>query len=415
MADVLLTSKADKDLLVYESSSSLWKNKSIATLDLATQSWVTSQGYLTAPYNPFNQTLNTTDTVQFAGLFYYTGTTPSNQYSVTPNSIWAGTYDGSNITRTIISSSGVTFPDATTQTTAATTPDLTPYATLASPTFTGDPKAPTPTAGDNDTSIATTAFVNTYCPSASTTVAGKVELATNAEAKATSDDTRAITSAGLNERAMSTAGWNVQLIAFSAGSSGTGASGSGGAGFNKSVNAPTTAVGYGMIYIQGYGLPGLGKGYNFGIDWTRRVIMSARLHKSTNVTDANSVLRLTLGKSNTVLTPADLSAQGIGIKIAGSGAINIICHNGTGGMTTSATSFTPTTTQWYDLVLISDGAGNVTCYVNGSQVGTTTGGPTTQSATANRNMITFETENLAIITGSPTQYLMSNSYIYVAP
>ena len=32
-------------------------------------------------------------------------------------------------------------------------------ATIASPTFTGDPKAPTPTAGDNDTSIATTAFV----------------------------------------------------------------------------------------------------------------------------------------------------------------------------------------------------------------------------------------------------------------
>ena len=34
-------------------------------------------------------------------------------------------------------------------------------ADLASPTFTGDPKAPTPTAGDNDTSIATTAFVTT--------------------------------------------------------------------------------------------------------------------------------------------------------------------------------------------------------------------------------------------------------------
>jgi len=33
------------------------------------------------------------------------------------------------------------------------------YAPLASPTFTGDPKAPTPTVGDNDTSIATTAFV----------------------------------------------------------------------------------------------------------------------------------------------------------------------------------------------------------------------------------------------------------------
>ena len=33
------------------------------------------------------------------------------------------------------------------------------FAPVASPTFTGDPKAPTPTAGDNDTSIATTAFV----------------------------------------------------------------------------------------------------------------------------------------------------------------------------------------------------------------------------------------------------------------
>jgi hypothetical protein len=33
------------------------------------------------------------------------------------------------------------------------------FAPLASPTFTGDPKAPTPAPGDNDTSIATTAFV----------------------------------------------------------------------------------------------------------------------------------------------------------------------------------------------------------------------------------------------------------------
>lgn len=33
------------------------------------------------------------------------------------------------------------------------------YATISSPTFTGDPKAPTPSPGDNDTSIATSAFV----------------------------------------------------------------------------------------------------------------------------------------------------------------------------------------------------------------------------------------------------------------
>jgi hypothetical protein len=37
--------------------------------------------------------------------------------------------------------------------------DLSAYAGLASPTFTGDPKAPTPATADNDTSIATTAYV----------------------------------------------------------------------------------------------------------------------------------------------------------------------------------------------------------------------------------------------------------------
>lgn len=37
--------------------------------------------------------------------------------------------------------------------------DSSAFARLASPTFTGDPRAPTPSPGDNDTSIATTAFV----------------------------------------------------------------------------------------------------------------------------------------------------------------------------------------------------------------------------------------------------------------
>lgn len=42
-------------------------------------------------------------------------------------------------------------------------------ARLSGPTFTGDPKAPTATAGDNDTSIATTAFVTTAVGGASQT------------------------------------------------------------------------------------------------------------------------------------------------------------------------------------------------------------------------------------------------------
>jgi hypothetical protein len=47
------------------------------------------------------------------------------------------------------------------QTAAQVTTALAPYAPLASPTFTGDARAVTPAPGDNDTSIATTAFVTT--------------------------------------------------------------------------------------------------------------------------------------------------------------------------------------------------------------------------------------------------------------
>ncbi len=54
--------------------------------------------------------------------------------------------------------------------------DLSLYATLASPVFTGNPTAPTPSANDNDTSIATTAYVQTeladYSPLASPTFTG---------------------------------------------------------------------------------------------------------------------------------------------------------------------------------------------------------------------------------------------------
>jgi hypothetical protein len=48
---------------------------------------------------------------------------------------------------------------ATTYAVETTPTELALKAPLASPTFTGDPKAPTPSPGDNDTSIATTAFV----------------------------------------------------------------------------------------------------------------------------------------------------------------------------------------------------------------------------------------------------------------
>jgi len=53
------------------------------------------------------------------------------------------------------------------------------YAPLASPVFTGDPRAPTPATADNDTSIATTGFVKAqgYFPTAGGTIGGNVSIA----------------------------------------------------------------------------------------------------------------------------------------------------------------------------------------------------------------------------------------------
>jgi len=409
MADVLFTSKANNDLLVYESSSSLWKNKSFSTLDLATQSWVTSQGYLTAPYNPFDQTLNTSSTVQFAGVSisgltgYVVGMSSSSVYAINTTSGQKGAFlngDGLNL---LGSGSGIIFADSTTQTTAATTPDLTPYATLASPTFTGDPKAPTPTAGDNDTSIATTAFVNTYCPSASTTVEGKVELATTAEAIAGTDTTRAVTSEGLRSNVNKPSRLAIGAAVWTGATSGTGASG--GQNFNaKSAAAPTTAVGYGSVYYSLL-LTNGNASYNSTIDWSKKNEFTFQYAKGVNTADPNTVGRLVIGKPSFSGVAGDPTARAVGVRNYRTGFLELIVHDGT-TLTAVATSLAVNSTFVFDLRIVSEGNGTVTLYNQGTQVATTTAGPTL--ATGSGNNVILEAQNLAIISTTRMQILCAN-------
>lgn len=72
------------------------------------------------------------------------------------------------------------------------------YAPINSPTFTGTPGAPTPVAGTNNTQLATTEFVqqavgSVSVPNATTTVAGKVMLATVADINSTTPSTKVVT------------------------------------------------------------------------------------------------------------------------------------------------------------------------------------------------------------------------------
>ena len=79
--------------------------------------------------------------------------------------------------------------------------DIALKANLSGPTLTGVPAAPTAAVGTSTTQIATTAFVNAEIandvPSASETVAGRVELADTTETTTGTDNTRAVHPAGL--------------------------------------------------------------------------------------------------------------------------------------------------------------------------------------------------------------------------
>lgn len=79
--------------------------------------------------------------------------------------------------------------------------ELDKKANLISPTFTGTPAGPTAAVGDSTTQLATTAFVSAEIandvPSATESVAGRVELATAAETTTGTDNTRAVHPAGL--------------------------------------------------------------------------------------------------------------------------------------------------------------------------------------------------------------------------
>jgi hypothetical protein len=67
------------------------------------------------------------------------------------------TNGGTDSVLSINSNTGITFDDTTVQNTAF--PGFAGFAPIASPAFTGNPTAPTPATSDNDTSIATTAYV----------------------------------------------------------------------------------------------------------------------------------------------------------------------------------------------------------------------------------------------------------------
>jgi hypothetical protein len=257
-------------------------------------------------------------------------------------------------------------------------------ANLASPTFTGVPAAPTATAGTNTTQIATTAFVTAAVPAFGVTADIKEPVSTT---KAASIDNvrELLLSPGLREFFQG---------AGSVGSSGAGSAVNNNGGRWKEYVSPNAGVAGHAKGVYDTTAASLGfVGYNRGANltsrsWAKKVWLSGRCmisHFSLTSYNgsANTFARVSLGGYNAIQA-GDMVAinGGIGWKLQGGGSSALELQVSDGSTVTTVTSsFTPALKQVFDWEIYSDGTGNVTLFVNDSQVATTTAGPTGTFAT----------------------------------
>ena len=280
-------------------------------------------------------------------------------------------------------------------------------ADLASPTFTGTPTLPTGTIattqspGNNTTALATTAFVTAAVPA----------IATFAESQQLTSTT-AVMSPFDTITAMMTEGYRPAL-GMTGGSSGTGAGvnpimpqyiGLGGpnSGVAGSCHAVTNTAG----------------GYITGVDpvsikFNKPIWLSGSFRINT-AGDSNNNFKAYIGTS--MLNGNDPTGPSIGWYRQGGASmpISLMVHNGTTlTKVASASSYGSGSTAVIRYMVYSDGAGNVTLYINGTSVATTALGPT-GSTTAAVAQFTASTSSTASSTAR-VYFDLYHPKIFIAP
>jgi hypothetical protein len=243
---------------------------------------------------------------------------------------------------------------------------------------------------------------------ASTTYIGTSAYATTAQAQAGTSTTTVVSPSTLLD-AKYFAGYKPlsMVYTWTSAVSGTGAFTTV-SGLVKIVSAPTSATGYAQALILNNN-SSRGQQYTSGADFTKRTTIGGRFVKTTTTADANSVFRFLLGKITPSTPVGDLSVRGIGFRQVANGALELQVHNGT-TLYNVTSSFTPTANQAYDVVIVSDGAGNATMYVNGSSVATSANAPTALLG-ANTGVLDIEAQNTSTLSGSAMNYVGSDMFV----
>jgi hypothetical protein len=256
--------------------------------------------------------------------------------------------------------------------------DVSGAAPTASPALSGTPTAPTASPGTNTTQLATTAFVTAAVPA----------FATMAEAQ-TGDATDKVMSPRRVRDMIIFPGYVELGGNGNSATSGTGASIfiNGAGGRWRELLTPNIAIaGYAQYSLDttggSWGALGFGRGQpGYGRNWAKKIAFAGRGHhggmNGGNNGDANCTIRISLGGKTTGGTGDILTSKGgIGFKyIVGSELQLVVSKGDSSALTITNTGFTPALRQTFDWKIESDGAGNVTCYINDSVVATATNGP----------------------------------------
>ena len=257
--------------------------------------------------------------------------------------------------------------------------DIANKADIASPALTGTPTAPTASPGTDSTQIATTAFVQQEVPAYATFTTPEV------------NSTNTIVSPRVAMDYIMHPGRTEWLKFGSGATSGTGASvGAPTSTRSVEVVGPNAGVaGYAMAVwdtsFSGAGMLGMTRGANMlARAWNKPVWASGRgqigyyLNNVYNG-DAHSTIRVSVGgKSSVGSGPILITEPGFGWLVPGVGsALQLqVSRGNSSALTTVTSSFTPVAKQIFDWKIHSDGAGNVTLWINDEVVATTANGPT---------------------------------------
>jgi hypothetical protein len=205
---------------------------------------------------------------------------------------------------------------------------------------------------------------------------------------------------------------------FTATASGTGAAVT--LGFiDTFYQLPTTGATTGSSYARTFGLSQVdqlfnlwGDDANVYVNFAKRIWISGRC-LLTFPNEAVYTARVSFGKAEATGV-GDLAARGIGWKYSGGSAnyVQLMVHNGT-TLTTVNSSFHPTNVA-FDWDIVSAGDGNVTLFINGSQVATTSAGPSTR-ATSGQCLYQEEIGLTATSTGNFLRMHCVRGAIYVQP